>query len=66
MNKIKIIIDSTCDLTPEYIKEHDIEVVPLLVTHNGNEYKDGAHLHFEIAVDGKNVDPAVYLTLEEK
>ena len=41
MNKIKIIIDSTCDLTPEYIKEHDIEVVPLLVTHNGNEYKDG-------------------------
>ena len=32
----------------------------------GNEYKDGAHLHFELTVDGKNVDPAVYLTLEEK
>ena len=44
MNKIKIIIDSTCDLTPEYIKEHDIELVPLLVTHNGNEYKDGVDI----------------------
>jgi len=32
----------------------------------GNEYKDGAHLHFEVLKDGKNVDPAEYLTLEEK
>lgn len=33
---------------------------------NGNEYKDGAHLHFEILQNGKNVDPALHLTLEEK
>lgn len=33
---------------------------------NGNEYKDGAHLHFEILKDGVSVDPATYLTLEEK
>ena len=32
----------------------------------GEEYKDGAHLHFEILQDGKNVDPALHLTLEEK
>lgn len=32
----------------------------------GEEYKDGAHLHFEIKKDGKAVDPAVYLTFEEK
>ena len=32
----------------------------------GEEYKDGAHLHFEIKKDGKTVDPAVYLTFEEK
>ena len=33
---------------------------------SGNEYKDGAHLHFEISVSGENVDPALHLTLEEK
>ncbi len=32
----------------------------------GDEYKDGAHLHFEILKNGKNVDPTTYLTLEEK
>ena len=32
----------------------------------GEEYKDGAHLHFEIKKDGKTVDPAAYLTFEEK
>ncbi len=32
----------------------------------GEEYKDGAHLHFEIKKDGKAVDPAAYLTFEEK
>ena len=32
----------------------------------GEEYKDGAHLHFEIKKDGKIVDPAAYLTFEEK
>ena len=32
----------------------------------GEEYKDGAHLHFAIRKDGKIVDPAAYLTFEEK
>lgn len=33
---------------------------------NGREYKDGAHLHFEVLENGKNVDPVAYLSLEEK
>lgn len=33
---------------------------------NGDEYKEGAHLHFEILQNGANVDPAKHLTLEEK
>ena len=41
MNKIKIIVDSTCDLSPEYIKENDIEIVPLYVTYGDQTLKDG-------------------------
>lgn len=32
----------------------------------GEEYKDGAHLHFEVKKGGETIDPAVYLTFEEK
>ena len=42
------------------------EVIATIAEANGNEYKDGAHLHFEVMQDGKNVDPALHLTLEEK
>ncbi|MBQ5929800.1 MAG: M23 family metallopeptidase, partial [Clostridia bacterium] len=42
------------------------DVIATVAEPTGNEYKDGAHLHFEITVDGKSVDPAAYLTLEEK
>ncbi len=42
------------------------DVIATIAEANGNEYKDGAHLHFEIMKDGKVVDPTTYLTLEEK
>ena len=32
----------------------------------GNEYKEGSHLHFEVRENDKTVDPTGYLTLEEK
>ena len=42
------------------------EQIATVAEANGNEYKDGAHLHLEIYKNNVNVDPAVYLTLEEK
>ena len=42
------------------------EVIATVAEATGNEYKDGAHLHFEILENGKSVDPTNYLTLEEK
>ena len=42
------------------------DVIATVAEANGDEYKDGAHLHFEILEDGKTVDPTLHLTLEEK
>ena len=33
---------------------------------NRQEYKSGAHLHFEVSEKGVSVDPAKYLTFDEK
>lgn len=37
---IKIMADSTCDLTEEIIKQYHIGIVPLTITIDGKEYKD--------------------------
>jgi murein DD-endopeptidase MepM/ murein hydrolase activator NlpD len=42
------------------------EVIATVAEANGNEYKDGAHLHFTIEKNSKTVEPTLYLTLEEK
>lgn len=39
--KIKISSDSTCDLSKEYIEEHNIGIVPLVVIKNGENFRDG-------------------------
>lgn len=44
MHKIKLITDSTCDLSPDLIKRYDIEVIPLYVNLDGTYYKDSVEL----------------------
>ncbi|WP_294879849.1 DegV family protein, partial [uncultured Lactobacillus sp.] len=41
MSEIKILTDSSAQLTPEEIKKYHITVVPLSVTIDGNTYIDG-------------------------
>lgn len=38
--KIKIIADSTCDLSQEVLDQYDISIAPLIITIDGTEYKD--------------------------
>ena len=47
MKKIKLISDSTCDLSKALIKEHDIEVIPLHVSFGDEMYDDGVNLTTE-------------------
>ncbi|NLZ61575.1 MAG: DegV family protein [Acholeplasmataceae bacterium] len=45
MHKIKLVTDSTSDLSPELIKKHDIEVVPLHVLFKDRQYRDNVDLN---------------------
>lgn len=38
--KIKIIADSTCDLSGEILNKYNVSIVPLVVTIDGKEYRD--------------------------
>lgn len=44
MNKVKVIVDSTADLTPELYKEFDMEVIPLNVNFGEENYQDNVTL----------------------
>ncbi len=39
--KIKILSDSTCDLSQELIEKYDIGIIPLTVVKDGQSYQDG-------------------------
>lgn len=41
---IRIISDSTCDLSPDLLKKYDIRILPLHVMLGDNEYKDGVDI----------------------
>ena len=42
--KIRISADSTCDLSREYIEQHNIAMMPLTVTMGGRDYTDGVDI----------------------
>lgn len=42
--KTIITTDSSCDLSPEQIKENDIKILPIYVNMGGEEYKDGINI----------------------
>ncbi len=44
MDKIKLITDSTSDLSDALLEEHDIDVIPLVVTIGDKSYYDGVTL----------------------
>ena len=41
---IRIVSDSTCDLSPELIKRYSIEIVPLCIELGDREYLDGVNI----------------------
>ena len=42
--KIKIMSDSTCDLSKELIEKHNITLVPLTIVKNGEAFSDGVNI----------------------
>lgn len=42
--KIKILADSTCDLSPELLAKYDITLVPLTIIKAGKAYSDGINI----------------------
>ncbi len=44
MSKVAIVTDSTCDLGPEWLKEHDVRMVPLKVMFGEDSFLDWIEL----------------------
>lgn len=44
MSKIKIVADSTCDLTPDLIEKHGISILPLNIVLDMTSYCDGEEI----------------------
>ena len=43
-NRVKIISDSTCDLSAELIAKYNIDILPLHILLGENEYEDGKNI----------------------
>lgn len=47
MNKVKIIVDSTVDLTEEIYRKYDIDIIPLNISFGEKTYRDGIDIDTE-------------------
>ena len=60
MEKIKIITDSSCDLSKNLIEKYKIEVLPLLINFGEESYLDGIDIDFNAMqerIERENVLP---------
>jgi DegV family protein with EDD domain len=51
VKKVKIIADSTCDLSPELIKRHDISIIPMYVNLGDESHRDGVDITLQELFD---------------
>ena len=67
-NGLKTVYNSLAD--GDYVFEGKTvkagDIIGQVSTTNRQEYKDGAHLHFEVIENGQSIDPVKYLAFEEK
>lgn len=47
MNQIKIIADSTCDLSEELLEKYNISILPLMLSLDDKNFKDGVEIKVE-------------------
>ena len=45
--KVIIASDSTCDLSPELIKEYDVKIIPLYINFENESYKDNLEINLD-------------------
>lgn len=57
MSKIKIVTDSTCDLSPEMIEQYGVIVVPLSISINGKNYLDRVDITPQEFIEKMNASP---------
>ena len=69
MNKIKIITDSSSDLSPEQIKDNDIDIDPLCIIMDDKTYLDGIDTNsteiFKWADDNKTTPKTAAITYDK-
>src|SRR5690625_2327613 len=61
--KIKILSDSACDLPEDIIKEYDIDILPIIVLKNEEEYLDKVDIEPQEVYDGMR-EGQVYKTAQ--
>ncbi|SHE53504.1 DegV family protein [Alkalibacter saccharofermentans] len=60
---IKLITDSACDLSKEYLKTQEVELIPIYISLDGNDFKDGIDITPEEIYQGMR-DGKVYKTAQ--